>query len=233
MPVFAIFFPLPIAISSIAIIHLANNIFKSFLVGKNAKISMVIKFGLPAALSAAFGAYLLSLFADSPSLFSYQAFGYSFNVSIIGIIVGSLVIFSSIFELIPRLARFSFNQKYIALGGAISGFFGGISGHQGILRSAFLIKSGLNKEEFIGTGVLCSVIVDITRLLVYGWALYTEKLAAFSENMVSIVIAASIMAFIGSYIGSKMTYNITFRMLQIIVGSMLLILGFGILVGVF
>jgi len=50
--------------------------------------------------------------------------------------------------------------------------------------------------------------------------------------MIGIVAAASITAFLGSYIGSKLTDKITFRMLQIIVGSMLLLVGFAIMVGI-
>jgi len=233
MPVFAIFFPLPVAIASVAVVHLANNLFKSILVGKNAKTSVVIKFGFPAALAAALGAYLLSVFSNWPPLFSYSLYGSDFRVTIIGIIVGSMVMFSSIFELVSRFSELSFDEDYIPLGGAISGFFGGPSGNQGILRSAFLIKSGLSKEEFIGTGVLCSVIVDASRILVYGLAVYTQKFTeAFSQNIIGIVTAASISAFLGSYIGSKLTHKITLRMLKIIVGSMLLIMGFAIMIGI-
>ena len=233
MPVFAIFFPLPVAIASVAVVHLANNLFKAVLVGKYAKTNVVIKFGIPAALAAAFGASLLSFFLNWPPLFSYHLYGSDFVITIIGIIVGSMVIFSSLFELVPRFSRLSFDQNYLALGGAISGFFGGVSGNQGILRSAFLIKSGLSKEEFIGTGVLCSIIVDVIRIIVYGWAIYTQKFTeVFSQNMIGIVSAASITAFLGSYIGSKLTHKITLRMLQIIVGSMLLILGFTIIIGI-
>lgn len=233
MPVFAIFFPLPVAIASVAVVHLANNLFKSILVGKYAKTSVVIKFGLPAALTAAFGAYLLTIFSNWQPLFSYSLFGSDFRVTIIGLIVGSMVMFSSIFELVPRFSELSFDEDYIPLGGAISGFFGGVSGNQGILRSAFLIKSGLSKEEFIGTGVLCSIIVDASRILVYGLAVYTQKFTeAFSQNMIGIVTAASITAFLGSYIGSKLTHKITLRILKIIVGSMLLIMGFAIMIGI-
>ncbi len=233
MPVFALFFPIPVAIASVAVVHLANNLFKAILVGKYAKKSVVIKFGFPAALAAAFGAYLLTVFSNWPPLFSYSLFSSDFRVTTIGIIVGSMVMFSSIFELVSRFSELSFDQNYIPLGGAISGFFGGVSGNQGVLRSVFLIKAGLNKEEFIGTGVLCSVIVDITRIIVYGWAVYTQKFTeAFSQNMIGIVIAASISAFLGSYIGSKLTHKITFRILQIIVGSMLLIMGFAIMIGI-
>ncbi|MEZ4804275.1 MAG: hypothetical protein R2852_01970 [Bacteroidia bacterium] len=53
------------------------------------------------------------------------------------------------------------------IGGLISGFFGGLSGNQGALRSMFLLKSGLNKEAYIATGILIAFAVDITRLSVF------------------------------------------------------------------
>lgn len=37
MPVFAIFFPLPVAIASVAVVPFTNNLFKALLVGKYAK----------------------------------------------------------------------------------------------------------------------------------------------------------------------------------------------------
>ena len=36
MPAFALFFPVPIAIAATALIHLANNLFKVYLVGRDA-----------------------------------------------------------------------------------------------------------------------------------------------------------------------------------------------------
>lgn len=77
----------------------------------------------------------------------------------------------------------------------------------------------------------CSIIVDFIRILVYGWAVYTLNFVVHSQNMIGIVTAASIAAFIGSFIGSKLTPGMTFRMLQIIVGSTLLLSGFAIVAG--
>ena len=233
MPVLAIFFPLQIAVGATAIIHLANNLFKVVLVGKYADSKTVIQFGIPAAIAAIIGAYLLSFLSTWQPLFSYHLFSLECSITIIGIIVGSLVVLASLFELIPKFSSLSFSPTFIPVGGFLSGFFGGISGNQGILRSAFLIKSGLNKEAFIGTGVFCSVIVDSTRLFVYGWAIYTQKFTEMlSQNMTGILVAASIAAFLGSYIGSILTHKITITLFQIIVGSMLLILGIAIMAGV-
>ena len=60
-----------------------------------------------------------------------------------------------------------FGKDKLPLGGILSGFFGGLSGHQGALRSAFLIKAGLSKESFIVTGIVVSMFIDFTRLSVY------------------------------------------------------------------
>lgn len=142
-----------------------------------------------------------------------------------------MVILSSLFELVPKLANLSVPSKYVPLGGVLSGFFGGLSGNQGTLRSAFLIKSGLNKEQFIGTTVICSILVDIPRIFVYGFAMYNRQFGNI-RDMASLLIAASLTAFLGSYIGSKLMHKITFKTLQILVGLMLLILGIAIIFGI-
>lgn len=231
VPVFAIFFPLPLAIASTAIIHLLNSVFQASLVGKFANRSIVLKFGIPAALAALIGAFLLSFFSTLPPLFTYQFHGLTMSVTTIGLIVGIMVITSSFFELIPQLAHLSVAAKYIPLGGILSGFFGGLSGNQGTLRGAFLIKSGLNKEQFIGTSVLCSIVVDVARIFVYGFALYNQQFGEV-RNIASLLIAASLTAFLGSYIGSRLINKITFKTLQILVGVMLLLLGFAIIFGI-
>lgn len=233
MPVFAIFFPLPIAIASTAVIHLANNLFKAVIVGNLANWNIIFKFGIPAAFASAIGAYFLEIVSKWQPLFTYQIQNHEFQITSIGLSIGLIIALFSLFELIPKLSNLSFSSKFIPLGGVLSGFFGGVSGNQGILRSAFLIKAGLTKEEFIGTGVISSVIVDIVRLLIYGWAIYSEKYSqVLSNSMIGILIAASLTAFLGSYIGSKMIHKVTFRTIQLIVGIMLLLLGFGIALGI-
>ena len=106
----------------------------------------------------------------------------------------------------------------------MSGFFGGLSGHQGALRSAFLIKCGLSKEGFLGSGVVIACLVDIARLAVYG--------AAFSsitrdEHLV-LLLAAIASAFGGTWVGNQLAHKVTIRTIQVIVSIMV----FGIAVGV-
>ena len=52
VPVFAIFFPIEIAIALTAIVHFLTNIFKLTLLGRNANKSVIVRFGIPEMLSA-------------------------------------------------------------------------------------------------------------------------------------------------------------------------------------
>ncbi len=231
MPIFAIFFPLELAISAVAIIHLANSICQALLVGKFAKWPVVIQFGLPAAVMSLIGAALLSYTSKLPPLLSYTSYGtLHHSITITGIIVGILVIVSALFTLHPFLARLQIPMRYIPLGGVLSGFFGGLSGSQGALRSAFLINSGLNKQEFVGTSALCSIIVDVARLIVYGFAIFNGEFGRLRHTG-GLIVAASLVAFVGSYIGSKWLPKMPFTSLKTIVGTMLILIGFVIFLG--
>jgi hypothetical protein len=71
-------------------------------------------------------------------------------------------------------------EKYLPLGWLLSGFVGGLSGHQGALRSAFLIKADLREEIFIRTGTVSAVIADIIRLGVHGADFYTARFVSIN-----------------------------------------------------
>ena len=139
------------------------------------------------------------------------------------------MIFFAFFEIVPHLRSKQINRKYIPLGGILSGFFGGLSGHQGALRTAFLLRSGLDKKEFIGTIVLSAIIIDVSRLIVYGNTFLSSKLNIFfSDNMRGLILAGTLCAFVGSAIGKYLLDKVTFKSIQFTVAAMLIILGLAI-----
>jgi uncharacterized protein len=231
MPAFALFFPVTVAVAATAVVHLANNLFKVALMGRHADWRVVSRFAIPAAVAAMVGAWLLGLFAGVPPLFVYQLGEGEREVTAVKLIIGVIIIFFALFDLSPRLSKITFDRKYLSLGGALSGFFGGLSGNQGALRSAFLLKVGLEKEAFIGTGVVSAVIVDLARLLVYGLMFYTTSFIVLEGDIIGLVIAATLAAFTGSYIGRRLLKKVTLRTVQVIVGVMLIFLGIGLATG--
>ena len=229
MPVFAIFFPIDVAVGLTAIVHFFNNLFKLALLGKHADKTIVLRFGLPAILSAFLGAWTLLWLSGLNPLMSYQLFDREFHVMPVKFVIALLMVFFSLFELIPRFTEISFEKKYLFLGGILSGFFGGLSGHQGALRSAFLIKCGLSKESFIATGVVIACLVDISRISVY---ITHFSLTKAGDNL-PLLLTAIISAFLGAFIGNRLIKKITMRTIQFIVAIMLfaiaVVLGTGII----
>ena len=59
LPVFALFFPVEMAVVATALVHGANNVFKVSLLGRHADREVVLKFGLTAIIAAVFGALAL------------------------------------------------------------------------------------------------------------------------------------------------------------------------------
>lgn len=230
MPAFALFFPVPVAIAATAVVHLANNIFKVFLVGKKADWEVILRFAFPGAVAALLGATLLNLFTNTPPLQTYTLGSQEHEITAVKLVVGVLIVFFALVELLPYFNRLAFERKYLPLGGLLSGFFGGLSGNQGALRSAFLIKAGLDKEAFIGTGTVSAVIVDAARLVVYGLGFYTASFAGIGEVW-GLVLAATTAAFIGAFMGARLIKKVTLRTLQVIVGIMLILVGMGMATG--
>jgi len=225
MPVFAIFFPLEIAIASTAVVHLANNLFKVFLLGKKADMKIVLSFAVPGIIFALIGAYLLTFLSGLTPISEYAIGSRLFRITPVKLIIAILIFFFSFFELIPYFEKMAFNRKYLPLGGALSGFFGGLSGHQGALRSAFLVKAGLEKEVFLGTGVICAVLVDFSRLIVYGISFFSKEFETVSVyGGAEIVILATLAAFLGSFLGTRLVKKMTISTIRQIVGGMLLFL---------
>lgn len=228
VPVFALFFPIDIAIVLTAIVHFLNNLFKLFLVGKNADKSIIIKFGIPSILAAFIGAYTLNYLSDLNTVYSYQLLEKTVVIMPIKLVIGLLLIFFALFDIIPRLSNLQFDKKYLPLGGILSGFFGGLSGNQGALRSAFLIRSNLSKEAFIGTGVVIACLIDISRLSIYS----KQILNSNTSIHLSILISATLSAFLGAFIGNKLIKKITIKILQQLVATMLIIFALLLIAGI-
>ncbi len=232
LPTFSIFFPIEIAVAATALVHLANNIFKLFLVGRKADVSTTLKFSIPAAITAALGAWLLVQMGHLPNIASYNLMGRTFNIEPIKMILGMLIVFFSLFELIPSLRDMTLPAKYIPLGGALSGFFGGLSGLQGALRSMFLLKANLTKDQFVGTTVVSAIIVDLSRLAIYGVAMlgrHWEELE--SQGVLNLVAAAGVSALAGSILGTQLLKKTTLATVQKIVGILLFAVALGLIGG--
>lgn len=236
LPAFAAFFPPEVAIGATAVVHFANNLFKLALIGRNAKRSVVLRFGIPAIGAAVVGALLLERLARvNEPLASYRLAGRDCDVTPIGLIVGLLIVVFAAIEWHPRVRKLQIHPRYLPLGGVLSGFFGGLSGHQGALRSAFLIRAGLDRDQFVATAAVCSVLVDFTRLVVYaaGAMLATRGggVTALASGLWPVVAVGCLSAFVGSFVGARMVKKVTLVWLQSFVAGALALFGVAMAAG--
>ena len=226
MPAFALFFPVEVAVAATAIVHLLTNLFKLGLLWRHADAGVVLRFALPGAALAVVGASLLTALAGLPVLAQYAIGGQTYAIVPSRLIIGALILFFALVELVPVLGRIvRFGRPHLLLGGAISGFLGGLSGHQGALRSAVLIRCGLEKEAFIATGVVCAVVVDLSRLAVYGVVFYAQSFGQLTASGgFELVAAATAAAFVGVLVSKRLMRKVTMHAIHRLVGIMLVLL---------
>ena len=233
LPVFALFFPAEVAVVATAMVHGANNVFKVSLLGRFADLNVVLRFGLPAILSAILGALVLGWMVDSGSSVAVELDEQAIaEITPVKLVIGLLMIGFALFELVPRFRRLEFDRRYLPLGGVLSGFFGGLSGHQGALRSAFLAKTGLTTDRFVGSNAVIGLMVDLTRVSIY-IALFAAAGGDISGfNGWPLVATGAVAAFCGVLIGKKFLHKITMTSIRTLVGALLFGVGLLLVAGV-
>jgi uncharacterized membrane protein YfcA len=157
----------------------------------------------------------------------YHLFGHELMIMPLKVTVGLLLLVFTLLELFVKDGAVAFDKQYLPLGGVLSGFFGGLSGHQGALRSAFLINAGLTKERFLGTGVVIASLVDFARLAVYGAAFPTVAMDRHS----GVLLAAMVSALLGTWVGNHLVKKATIRTVQVVVSIMVLGIAVGLVLG--
>lgn len=232
LPVFALVFPVQVAVLATALVHGANNVFKVVLLGRDADREVVLRFGIPAVLAAVLGALALGWLAAVGSDARVEDSMGSGSVTPLKLLVGLLMIFFAVFELAPRFRKLAFDRRWLPLGGVLSGFFGGLTGHQGALRSAFLAKAGLDTPGFVGSNAVIGFLVDLTRIGVY-FALFAAAGVGLGDfDGWGLVAIGAVAAFAGVLVGKRYLHKVTMRSVQVLVGVFLLGVGVALVFGV-
>lgn len=228
MPAAAIFFPVAVAVALTALVHLLNNLFKLAVLGRWIAWRTALAFGIPALIATVPGAWLLTHMSDLAPLAAYDFVGLEARVTPVKLVVGALLIIFAFAEWFSFAKRLEVPKRYLPLGGVLSGFFGGLSGHQGAFRSAFLLHAGLEPSAFIATNAVIAAMVDVTRLAVYGLNLTL----LLREVDTTLIAAAAVAAFAGVLAGRLGVRKVTIGFIQRLVAAMLLTLGALLMAGI-
>lgn len=143
------------------------------------------------------------------------------------LIVGHLILLFAAFEVVPRLRGISFDRRYVPLGGFLSGFFGGLSGHPGCSEGRISDQDGSFKRVICCTGLSAAILIDLSRLSVY----MRHFVLAGPGGHGPLLIAACAAALVGTAIGSRIIGKITFRIVRILVSVLLAVVALELLTG--
>lgn len=227
LPAFAVIVPIQDAILLTALVHMLNNLFKLFLIGKQVAIDLALKFSLFTIPASLLGSYGLDYLDEIDPLKIYYWGSKLHEITYIKVIIGIFMLVFSGFEIIPRWKAFQFPNKMLPVGAMLSGFFGGLSGHQGALRSAFLVRAGLSKEAFIATGVVIALVIDFTRIPYYLFS-FEQSL---NNHEAMLWIFPTLCAFGGAYLGNRLLKKVKMGFVQWIVAGFLILIALLLITG--
>ncbi|MBI5059543.1 sulfite exporter TauE/SafE family protein [candidate division KSB1 bacterium] len=231
LPAFAAFFPASLAVAATAVVHLSNNILKFGLTARYIDRHVFLRFGIPAILAGFAGAWLLTWLGDTAPIVTYSMGTRTHEITVLKLVIGVLMIDFAVLEFVPRFANWQAGEKWLPVGGLLSGFFGGLSGHQGAFRAAFLARAGLSGAQFIGTSVAIAVLIDLTRLSVYIPGLKWGDVLLANVERGELMIAAMLAAMVGTLIGSRFLHRTTVKGIRGTVAVLLVVLGLALAAG--
>jgi uncharacterized protein len=140
-------------------------------------------------------------------------------------VLGGLLILTSVAQLTGWTRRWRPRGVGVGLFGLLSGFFGGIAGNQGGLRSAALLAFDLTPLRFIATATATGVLVDAARTPIYLW-----HSGAGIFRYWPLISTAALGVLIGTVIGERLLLGLSPKRFGLLIGIAVGLLGVTLLV---
>jgi len=214
IPALVIFFPPVEAIFLVAIIHWFGNIWKVVLFRSGFNMRLLLLFGVVGLVTSYLGAYI-SLGTNKEILLRLLgAFlaGYAL-----------FLIFQSKFSVQGGLSsgwKIPARTLTALSGGALSGFFAGMFGIGGAIRSMFLTAFDLPKAVYIATAGAIGLLVDSTRIIAY----FTGGVTLPKELWYGLLLFIPI-SFVGAQAAKRVVDKIPQNRFRIVVAIFLFMIG--------
>ena len=140
-------------------------------------------------------------------------------------VLGILLLLTAVAQLTGGASRWQPQGGIVALFGLLSGFFGGIAGNQGGLRSAALTAFGLSPLPFVATATATGLLVDAARAPVYLWHSGPALLTLWAP-----IAVATAGVLIGTVAGERLLLGLSARRFGQTMGAAIGALGIWLLV---
>lgn len=203
-PILALRYGTKLAIAMVSVPHLVGTAVRFIGLRRQLDKRVFLNFGILSAVGGLAGA-LLNARINSPAL---------------TIVFGCLLVFAGSSGLTGFTERMHFGRPMAWLGGALSGFFGGLVGNQGGIRSAALLGFGISKEALVATATAIALIVDGARMPVY-LAIETNQLLRAWPMLIPAIVG--VLA--GTFWGVRLLRRIDERTFRRLLNGLVLCLG--------
>ena len=200
VPVLLLFFPLPLTLLFVGVIHWFGDIWKMLFFRSGVRWRLLLLFGASGLLTSYGGA---SLVVALPEAILSRFLGVF------------LLLYVGWLWFAPQWRLPESNTTALA-GGGLSGFLAGIFGVGGAVRGAFLAAYNLPKGVYLFTSGAIALVVDSTRLITYwsdGVRLPTALLWA--------LLAAIPASFLGAYLAKRLVDRIPQKQFRAVIAVFL------------
>ena len=199
-----------LAVALVSIPHAIGTSIRFWRFRRDIDWSVVRSFGVTSAAGGLTGA-LLNTWATSRAL---------------ELVFGCLLVLAGTAQVTGYAKRWRLRGTLAWLGGALSGFFGGLVGNQGGIRTAAMLGFEVDKRQFVATTTAVALLIDMARVPIY---IATERAAIVS--MWPMIAVATIGVVVGTLFGERLLARVPEQRFRVVVGVLLLALGASFLIG--
>ncbi len=203
VPILSLFLPLPIVLLFVGVIHWFGDIWKMVFFKKGFNLKLVLLFGIP-------GTIFSFLAAKLPLALSEELLQRSLGLFLVTYV--AFIFFK------PNWKVKASNPTAL-LGGALSGFFSGIFGVGGAIRSTFLSAFDLEKAVFLFTSGVIGLLIDSSRI-----AQYLMSGIKLGSLMTTLFLCIP-FSLLGAYIAKKLVDKIPQQSFRLFIAVTLLLVG--------
>ncbi len=196
IPILTIFLPLTEVIFFVAIIHWFGSLWKIILFKKGLRWDIILYIGIIGIFATVVGAVLIKYLHVNKYTHYFGIF---------------LIAYMIFIYLQPRF-KLQINKFNLLLGGAASGFFAGLFGMGGAIRSLLMNMFDLPKTIYLATSGAIAIVIDTTRLSTY----YFSGLTIPLDLMYGLIVYVPISLF-GSFISKSIVKYIPQAIFRLVI----------------
>jgi hypothetical protein len=208
-PLLAIRLGTQLAVAAVAVPHAAGTALRCVRLRHAIDWPVLWRFGIPSAVGGLAGALWQGELSNL----------------VLTRVLGALLVLAGISGLAELAVRVQLRGPAAILGGLLSGFFGGLVGNQGGIRSAALLGVSLPPERFVATATASALLVDAVRLPIY---LYHSGDGLLQHSGLVALAIGGVLA--GTLYGERVLRQLPESQFRRIVSVLLVVLGVSLLI---